>query len=86
MTMARRANVRVEARRLPPNASKYDRERSLGQLLKIFKRACNEYGIMHTLKDHEFFIRKTDIKRRKEIMKRRAPMEALKNQDKPKEY
>ncbi len=77
--MARRANVRVEARRLPPNASRADRDRSLMQLLRIFKRACNEYGIMHELKEREYFVRKTDIKRRKKQMKIRAPLEALKN-------
>lgn len=73
------ANVRVEARRLPPNASKAERDKSLSQLLRIFKRACNEYGIMHELKERESFVRKTDIKRRKKQARIRASMEVAKN-------
>lgn len=72
----RRANVRIEAKRLP-NATKADRDRSLAQMLRILKRACNEYGVMHSLKEHEFFIRKTDKKRRKKMLKIRGALEAL---------
>jgi len=73
----RKANVRIEAKRLSPNASRAERDKSLAILLRIFKRACNEAGIMHSLKEHESFIRKTDIKRRKKMMKLRGAAEAL---------
>jgi ribosomal protein S21 len=67
-------NVRVEAKRLPPNASRNDRDRSLQTLLKILKRACNEYGIPNILKEKEFFQRPCDIRRRKREAKKRAPL------------
>lgn len=78
--MARKPNVRIEAKRLSPNASRAERDRSLTTLLRIFKRACNEAGIMHSLKEHEYFIRKTDIKRRKKMIKARGAAEALENE------
>lgn len=65
MTKASKVRVRVEAKKLPLSASRQDRERGLSQLLRIFKRKCNEYGIMHSLKEHEFFQRKCDLRRRK---------------------
>ena len=69
-------NVRIEARRLPPGATKSDRDRATQSLLRTFKRACNEAGVMHKYKEKEFFVRKCDIRRRKELMRRRAPLEA----------
>lgn len=66
------ARVRVEARRLPMNPTRQEREKSLGILLRIFKRACNEYGIPHILKEKQSFIRKTDKNRRKRMMKKLA--------------
>lgn len=60
-----KCRVRVEMKKLPLNASRQDRERSLSILLRILKRACNDYGIPHSLKEHEFFQRKCDLRRRK---------------------
>jgi ribosomal protein S21 len=74
--MARRPNVRVEAKRLPFNASKAERDRAAVTLLRIFKRACNEAGVMSTFKEHEFFIRPTDVKRRKRMNKIRGAARA----------
>lgn len=68
--------VRVEAKRLPPNPTRQERERSCVQLLRSFKRACNEYGIMHSVREHEFFIRKTDKKRHKKMIKRQGQLMA----------
>ena len=79
-------NVRIEARRLPPNASKSERDRAVQSLLRTLKRACSEAGVTHELKEHEFFTRKCDIRRRKRVMKARAPMEAeLKAKEEAKE-
>ena len=69
-------NVRIEAKRLPPGANRGDRERSTQILLRIFKRACNEAGIMHDFKEHEFFIRPTDKRRRKRMIRARGAAEA----------
>jgi ribosomal protein S21 len=78
-------NVRIEAKRLPPGATKSDRDRSTQILLRIFKRACNEAGIMHDFKEHEFFIRPTDKKRRKAMIKARGAQEAMNPESKDKD-
>ena len=75
-------NCRLEAKRLPPGG---DRGRSIQIMLRIFKRMCNEAGIMHEFKEHEFFIRKTDKKRRKKMLKLRGAAEALNPENKEKE-
>jgi ribosomal protein S21 len=67
-----KARVRVEAKKLPPNASRQDREYQLVRLLRIFKRMCNEYGIPAAYKEHEFFVRKCDKRRRKRMAKKAA--------------
>jgi len=74
-------NVRIEAKRLPLNANRSDRERSSQTLIRVFKRACNEAGIMHDFKEHEFFIRRTDKKRRKKMLKIRGAAEGVKTEE-----
>lgn len=76
-------NVRIEAKRLPQGASRADRERASQTLLRVFKRACNEAGIMHDYKEHEFFIRKTDKLRRKRMIKARGAVEGSKSEENP---
>lgn len=71
-------NVRVEARKLPPNASLNERVKAVGNLYKALKKACNEVGVMQKLKEKEFYIRKTDIRRKKEMLRKLAPLEAEK--------
>jgi ribosomal protein S21 len=79
----RRPNVRVEARRHHLSGSHADRVRSTQQLLRILKRACNEAGVWHEFKEHEYFIRKTDKKRRKKMLRRRGAQ--LQETEKPRE-
>ncbi len=67
--MANKVRVRVESKRLPMNASRQERDINLQRLLRIFKRQCNEYGVLQTLADHEHFQRKCDIRRRKDAMR-----------------
>lgn len=67
--------VRVEAKRLPPNATRQEREKSAQQLLRVFKRACNEYGVMHMYKEHEFYIRPGDKKRRAKAARKNLQIE-----------
>lgn len=81
----RRPNVRVEARRLPPNASRQERDRSIQQLLRVFKRACNEANVMGDFKEHEHFTRPTDKKRRKRMAKVRGALLAQENAAKAKD-
>jgi ribosomal protein S21 len=68
----KKARVRVEAKRLSPNASRQERLDSIQKLLRIFKRVCNDYGIMHAYKEHEFFVRECDKRRRKKMAKKIA--------------
>jgi ribosomal protein S21 len=63
--MSAATRVRVEARRLPPYASDDDRYREGLMLQKRFKRACNEFGISHMIKEKEYFIRPCDKRRQK---------------------
>jgi ribosomal protein S21 len=69
-------NVRVEARRLPLGAGRQERDKAIQSLLRALKRACNDAGVTQAYRDHEFFVRPCDIRRRKRMAKQRAPMEA----------
>ena len=60
-----KANVRVEAKSLPPHATQSEREHAFRILLTVFKRRCNEYGVMKAYKEHEFFESKPEKERRK---------------------
>jgi ribosomal protein S21 len=60
-----RANVRVEAKSLSPHASQSDRDHAFRILLTVFKRRCNEYGVMKSYKEHEYFESKPEKDRRK---------------------
>lgn len=59
-------NVRVE---LKPYSNRNDQM----SLLRRFKRACSEAGIMHLIKEHEFYEKPSDKRRRK---KRHAQLQA----------
>jgi ribosomal protein S21 len=51
-----KVRVRVEVKKLPISVA-----------LRILKKKCTEYGIPHELKEHEFFVRKCDKRRRKRM-------------------
>lgn len=51
-------NVRVE------------NKRGFEQMLKAFRRACSEHGVLHELKKHEYY-EKPSEKRRKRLKKQR---------------
>ena len=58
-------NVRVEMRKMSPNPSREERDRSFQGLMKAFKKACDTSGILKLHKKYESFERNTDIRRRK---------------------
>jgi ribosomal protein S21 len=62
--MANIVRVRVEA-----NYSSYGDERekknNLINLTKLFKRKCNNYGISHACKEHEFYIKPSEQRRKR---------------------
>lgn len=61
----RRATVRVEAKKLPHNASFEDRQRNFENLLRVFNRQVQDAGIMHLYKKYEFYEKPSDVERRK---------------------
>lgn len=61
----RKANVKVEARDLSPNASFDERDRNFRNLLSSFRQACNKAGIMKEIKRLEYYESKSQLERRK---------------------
>lgn len=61
----RKANVRVEARDLPYNPTREERDRNFRNLMSAFRQACNKAGIMKAIKKQEFYESKAQIARRK---------------------
>jgi len=61
----RKANVRVEARDLPFNASREERERNFKGLMSTFRQACNKAGIMKQIKKKEYYESPSILARRK---------------------
>ncbi len=61
----RKANVRVEARDLPYNASREERERNFKGLMSAFRQACNKAGIMKQIKKKEYYESPSILARRK---------------------
>jgi len=58
-------NVRVELRSYQGN-TRFDREKVMLSLIRQFKRAVNEAGVLHTLKEKEFYEKPGDKRRRKQ--------------------
>jgi ribosomal protein S21 len=61
----RKANVRVEARDLPYNASREERDRNFRGLMSAFRQACNKAGIMKQIKKKEYYESPSILARRK---------------------
>lgn len=62
--MANVARVRVEAKRLK-NDSYYEREKNFQSLFKEFKRLVSDAGIMHLVKENEYYQSKGEKARKK---------------------
>lgn len=61
----RKANVRVEARDLPPNASQYEREKAFRTMLSAFKRQVNELGILSEYKERQYYQSPSEKRKKK---------------------
>lgn len=74
-----KVRARAEAKPLPFNATQQDRDHAFKVLMAIFKRRCNEYGIMKSYKEHENFESKSrkDRRKRKEAHLRRLKDELI---------
>lgn len=79
--MASTANVRAELKSLPHNANQHERDAAFRILLSVFKRRCNEFGVMKLYKQHEFFESEPvmEKRKRKEAHLRRLKDEAMFN-------
>ncbi len=60
------ARVRVSFDMLPKAVQRAGREKQLEVMKKMFKRACNSYGLFHEMKEREYYV-KPGEKRRKAL-------------------
>ena len=74
-------NVRVEFKTYHGN-NRFDRERAALSLIRQFKRAVNEAGVLHTLKEKEFYEKRGEKRRRKERYAELQRKYAVPNSDK----
>lgn len=86
--MANIARVRVEARRAR-NDSFSERERIFKALLQEFKKRVNEAGILHEIKEHQYYESPSEKNRkaRKDSMRKREQekmLEAIQRGENPK--
>jgi ribosomal protein S21 len=63
--MSNMVRVRVEAKNFNPHASYDERDREFRYMFSRFKKQCSEYGVMHSLKQHESYESMSRKKRRK---------------------
>lgn len=63
--MANATRVRVELRDCSPNASKEEKERAFRSMFSVFKRRCNEAGIVSEWKRRQFYESPGEKRRRK---------------------
>lgn len=69
--MSKYANVSVEAKPLPYNASFDERERNFRNLMSAFRKAVNMAGIMKEIKKNEYYETPSQ-KRRREARERES--------------
>jgi ribosomal protein S21 len=61
----RKANVKVEAKDLPYNASRDEIDRNFRNLMAAFRQQCNKAGILKEIKKREFYETPSRIARKK---------------------
>jgi ribosomal protein S21 len=70
--------VRVSIDDLSPSAQRQSKEKLAIILRRMFKKACQDYGIMQMYKEKEYFISKGEKRRRRKL---RAELARLKGND-----
>lgn len=58
-------NFKVEAKRLSRDASDEDRQKNFDILMRNFRRAADAYDLDHIMKEHQFYQKPSEKKRRK---------------------
>lgn len=64
------ARVRVSFDMLPKAVQRSGRDKQLDVLKKMFKRACNTYGIPREIKEREFYVKPGEKRRKEERYKK----------------
>jgi ribosomal protein S21 len=81
MASKARARAELNLKNFPYHGTEEDKDRAREQafkvMLTVFKRRCNDYGIMSSYKEHEYFESKPqkDRRKRKEATLRRLKEE-----------
>lgn len=75
MTVSR---VKVYAERMSGGVK---RRKNIQDLVKEFRRQCDDYGIKHIYKEHEFYEKPSDKKRRLKRQKERELMKEKTEED-----
>jgi ribosomal protein S21 len=82
MASKARARAELNLKNFPYNGSEAEkqqaREQAFKVMLTVFRRRCNDYGIMHAYHEHEFFESKPSKDRRK---RKEAELRRLKEED-----
>lgn len=78
--------ARAEMKGISYNATQQERDHAFKILLTVFKRRCNDYGIMKSYKEHETFEKgpQKERRKRKEAAIRRQKDEMLQRSRKAK--
>ena len=71
------ARVRVEVTDLPASVQRGPREKVNVALVRAFKRACQDYGISHMMKEHEYYMSKGQKRRRRKLRAKLALIKKL---------
>lgn len=75
--MSNATNVRVSYDDLSPAAQRQSKEKICMILQRMFKKACQEYGVMQMYKEKEFFISNGEKRRRRKL---RAKLARIKSE------
>lgn len=64
------ALVRISVDMLPKSVQRAGRDKQFDIMKKIFKRACENYGIPHELKEREYYVKPGEKKRKAKRLKK----------------
>ena len=76
------ARVRVTVDMLPKAVQRSGRDKQLEVLKKMFKRACNNYGIGPEMKEREYYIKPGEKRRSAERLKKAVARGEIKEHNK----
>jgi ribosomal protein S21 len=73
--------VRVSVDDLSPSAQRQSKDKICMILQRMFKKACQEYGVMQMYKEKEFFVSKGEKRRRRKLRKKMAILKGTSEQN-----